>query len=124
MRAIYLTVALCAAIAACTPAPPPKPPAPPPPPVDGVYRGTSTRFMARSRTCPHPGLVTIAVQNSQFEYHWAYRSYVDATIAPDGTIQGSGPDSTLVGKREGDKMEGDVTNGDCGLHFTVTRSDH
>ena len=31
----------------------------PPATIDGVYRGTSTRFQADSRACPHPGLVTL-----------------------------------------------------------------
>jgi hypothetical protein len=126
MRKFFSAAAIVVAMAACAPAPPPPPPTPPAPPplsVDGIYHGTATRFEARSRTCPHPGLVTIVVQNNQFQYHWAYQSYVDSTIAPDGTIQGTGPDSTLVGRRDGNRLEGDVTNGDCGLHFTVTKAD-
>ena len=27
----------------------------------------------------------------------------------------------LVGKQSGTKIEGDVTNGNCGLHFTLTK---
>jgi hypothetical protein len=114
-------------LAACAPPqppPPPQPPAPPPEPVDGTYRGTSTRFQADSRTCPHPGLVLLVVQNSQFQYHWSYGVYIDASIAPDGTIQGSAPSFTLVGKRNGKHMDGDVTNGECGVHFTVTKTDN
>ena len=118
-----LVLALCAALAACAPPPPP----PPPPaatsePVDGTYRGTSTRFQADSRNCPHPGLVLFVVQNSQFQYHWSYGVYIDASIAPNGTISGSAPDFTLVGKRDGSHMDGDVTNGACGLHFTVVKT--
>jgi hypothetical protein len=125
MRSISLVAALCAALAACAaPAPPPPKPAAPSEPVDGTYRGTSTRFQADSRTCPHPGLVLIVVQNSQFQFHWSYGVYIDASIAPDGTIQGSAPEFTLVGKRDGKRMDGDVTNGGCGLHFTVTKTDH
>ena len=118
-----LVLTLCAALVAC--APPPQPPpsaATPPEPVDGTYRGTSTRFQADSRSCPHPGLVLLVVQNSQFQYHWSYGVYIDASIAPDGTISGSAPDFTLVGKREGGHMDGDVTNGACGLHFTVVKT--
>ncbi len=126
MRSIFLAATLCAAVAACAPSPPPPPPpppAPPPVPEDGTYRGTSTRFQADSRTCPHPGLVLLTVYKHQFQYHWSYGVYIDATIAPDGTIQGSAPEFTLVGKRNGTHMEGDVTNGACGLHFTVVKTD-
>ena len=126
MRSISLMAALCAALAACEPSPPPPPapPAPPPEPVDVTYRGTSTRFQADSRACPHPGLVLLVVQNSQFQYHWSYGVYIDASIAPDGTIQGSAPNFTLAGKRDGKRVEGDVTNGACGLHFTVMKTGH
>jgi len=124
MRSILLLTALCAALTACAPAKPPPPPAPPPEPVEGLYRGTSTRFQADSRTCPHPGLVMIAVHNNQFQYHWSYGVYIDATIAPDGMITGSAPEFTLVGKRDGTRLEGDVTNGACGLHFTAVKTDH
>jgi hypothetical protein len=125
MRSIFLAAALCAAVAACTSSPPKPPPpvAPPPVEVDGTYRGTATRFQADSRTCPHPGLVLLVVDNHQFQYHWSYGVYIDASIAPDGTIQGSAPEFTLVGKRDGEHMEGDVTNGACGLHFTVVKTD-
>jgi hypothetical protein len=127
MQSISLVAALCAGLAACAPPrppPPPQPPSPPPEPVDGTYRGTSTRFQADSRTCPHPGLVLLVVQNGQFQYHWSYGVYIDASIAPDGTIQGSAPSFTLVGKRDGKHMDGDVTNGECGVHFTVTKTDN
>jgi hypothetical protein len=122
LAAAPLVVALCAALAVCAPPPPPSPPPPPPEPVDGTYRGTSTRFQADSRTCPHPGLVLLVVQNSQFQYHWSYGVYIDASIASDGIISGSAPDFTLVGKRDGRHMDGDVTNGACGLHFTVVKT--
>ncbi len=125
MRSIPLLATLCAILAACAPdRPPPAPAAPPPEPVDGTYRGTSTRFQADNRSCPHPGLVLLVVQDGQFQFHWSYGVYIDATIARDGTIQGSAPDFTLVGRRAGKRMEGDVTNGACGLHFTVVRTDH
>ena len=119
-----LFATLCAAIAACAPTPPPAPPAPPPKPpvsVDGEYRGTSTRFQADSRVCPHPGLVHFDVTGNRFQFRWDANTYVDAAIAPDGTVTGGAERITLVGKQTGPKIDGDVTNGDCGLHFTVTR---
>ena len=101
--------------------PPPKPPPPPPERIDGEYRGTSTRFQADMRVCPHPGLVRLEVIDSAFRYRWDGKTWVDGTIAPDGTITGGAERITLVGKRNGTRLEGDVTNGDCGLHFTVTK---
>ena len=40
---------------------------------------------------------------------------------PTATISGGAERITLVGKQTGPKIEGDVTNGNCGLHFTVTK---
>lgn len=117
---VAVFAALCAGLGACAaqaPAPPPKPPVI----VDGDYRGTSTRFQADSRTCPHPGLVHFAVFNNAFEYRWDGKTFVDATIAPDGSVAGGAERITLVGKQTGSTIEGDVTNGNCGLHFTVTK---
>ena len=118
-----LCAAICAGSAACA-APPPPPPAPPPEPpqtTDGEYRGTSTRFQASSRACPHPGLVRFEVIANTFEFRWDPSNSVNATIAPDGTVTGGAERITLLGVQRGTKIEGDVTNGDCGLHFTVTK---
>jgi hypothetical protein len=119
--------AIGAVLSACAPTPPPPQPAPPPPTppatIDGVYRGTSTRFQADSRACPHPGLVTLYVQNAQFSYRWDYTTWVDSSVDPDGSVRGQADRITLLGKRDGKHMEGDVTNGVCGLHFTVTWHD-
>ena len=125
---VAAAAAVCAVLSACgaPPAAPPAlpaPPAPPPEPVDGTYRGTSTRFQADSKICPHPGLVTLQVLENRFQYRWDYRTFVDSQVAPDGSVQGQGPGITLIGKRDGKKIEGDVTNGACGLHFTVLRRD-
>jgi hypothetical protein len=87
--------------------------------VDGYYRGTSTRFQADSRACPHPGRVDFQVIQHQFQYRWDRDTFVMATIAPDGSITGGAERITLVGKEDGPVIEGDVTNGNCGLHFTV-----
>lgn len=125
MRAVVLT-ALCAAANGCAPKPPPPqppiaPPQPQPESIDGEYRGTSTRFQAGSRACPHPGLVTLEVTGNAFQYHWDRDTWVDATIAPDGSISGGAESITLAGRQSGRKIEGDITNGSCGLHFTVTK---
>ena len=120
IRAAVLA-ALCAALAACAsqPSPPPAHPLTPVETVDGDYRGTSTRFQADSRACPHPGLVHFSVFDNAFQYRWDYKTFVDATIAADGTVTGGAERITLTGKQTGETIEADVTNGDCGLHFTV-----
>jgi hypothetical protein len=122
----FCLLGAAAVLFACAPAPPPPKPATPPAPAvttDGVYRGTSTRFQADSRSCPHPGIVRLYVQNRQFSYRWDYATWVDSSIDPDGTVHGQADRITLVGKRDGKHMEGDVTDGACGLHFTVTWHD-
>ena len=51
---------------------------------------TSTRFLAQSRTCPHPGVVTLYVQDGKFYYRWDYATWVDGSIDPDGAVHGQG----------------------------------
>ena len=120
-----LILATLASVAGCGSRPPPKPPTPPPAPapapekIDGIYRGTSTRFQAESRTCPHPGPVTLYVQNRTFSYPWDYATVVDSFIYAGGIVQGQAAGITLVGRKTGTTLEGDVTNGLCGLHFTT-----
>ena len=117
---------LCCLLSGCAAKPPapPSPPQPPPKPpetIDGEYRGTSIRFQAGSRACPHPGLVTLQVIGNAFQYKWDRDTFVDATIAAEGTVTGGAESITLAGRQSGPKIEGDVTNGACGLHFTVTK---
>ncbi len=90
-------------------------------PIDGLYHGTSTRFRADRRDCAHPGLVTLFVQNHAFEYRWDHLTDIDATIQPDGTVQGFGAGIMLQGRLAGQTIEGDVTNAACGLHFTAQK---
>jgi hypothetical protein len=120
---VAVLTALGAGLAACAPQAPAPPTQPPKPPdnIDGEYRGTSTRFQADSRACPHPGLVDFQVIQNQFQYRWDYKTWVLATIAPDGGVTGGAESITLVGKQSGPMIQGDVTNGNCGLHFTVKK---
>jgi|SRR5579883_2181215 len=120
---VAVLLAICAGLAGCAKSAPPAPEPPPKPPevVDGEYRGTSTRFQADSRACPHPGLVHFDVIGNAFQFRWDARTYVDATVGSDGTVTGGAERITLVGRQSGPKIEGDVTNGNCGLHFTVTK---
>jgi hypothetical protein len=123
MRAVAFAT-LCAIITGCAskpPTPPTAPPAPPAESIDGEYRGTSTRFQAGSRACPHPGLVTLEVSGKAFQYRWDRDTWVDAMIAEDGSVTGQAESITLVGRQNGRKIEGDITNGNCGLHFTATK---
>ncbi|MGH7044266.1 MAG: hypothetical protein ACREFY_19345 [Acetobacteraceae bacterium] len=113
---------LCAALAACAaPPPPPAHPAATPPDWDGAYYGTSTRFRADARDCPHPGVLTLYVAQSQFYYRWTGGMDIAANVAPDGTVSGAGPGITITGAVHGQRMDGNVTSAACGLHFTVTR---
>ncbi len=126
MTAIRLTLlaALPLLLSACSDsAPLRQAPAPREEPTTGTWRGSSTRFQAESRSCPHPGLVTLRVLDGRFQYRWDGKTWLDAMIDPDGTVHGEGPDISLIGKRNGKRMEGDITNGACGLHFTVIKQD-
>ncbi len=130
-----LLLAFCAAGCA---APPPPPPPPPKPVVasdmiDGVYRGTSTRYQADSRACPSPGLVTLRVVGGQFTYRWTYKIQIPASILPDGSVQGQLEDITITGTlspaqgpQNGapatpQRIQGDVSNGTCAIHYTAIK---
>lgn len=111
-------------LAACAAPPPPAPapkPAAPADLVDGEYRGTSTRFQADSRSCPRPGLVTLIIWDNKFQYHWNREIWLDAVVGPDDVVTGQGPGISMQGRRTGNRIEGDVTDGTCGFHFTVTK---
>lgn len=104
-------------------------PAPPPAsasaaaasPIDGLYKGTSTRYQADKRDCPHPGLVNLYVQDRQFTYRWNRLTDVPAAIGPDGSVTGQDGTIALTGRQVGDSLTGDLTNGACALHFTAHR---
>jgi hypothetical protein len=127
--ASVLLVLLAAGCAAPGPPPPPPKPVVTPDTVDGLYRGTSTRYQADSRSCPSPGLVTLHVLGGQFTYRWNARIQVPASIQSDGTVQGQSDDIMLTGQVSLPapgapvplRIEGDVTNGICGIHYTVTK---
>ena len=128
-----LAALACAALAACaaqdTGQGLPDPVAAPPPAsagagrsaIDGLYKGSSTRYEANRRDCPHPGLVNLYVQDRQFTYRWDRATDIPASIGPDGAISGQDGDISLSGRRVGDTLEGDLTNGSCALHFTTRR---
>lgn len=89
--------------------------------IDGLYRGSSTRYRADSRECPHPGLVNLFVQDRQFTYRWNRQTDVPAAIGPDGSVSGQEGAIALSGRLNGDQLQGDLINGTCALHFTARR---
>jgi hypothetical protein len=131
MKLSLASVSLVLLAAGCAAPPPPPPPKPviPPDMIDGLYRGTSTRYQADSRACPSPGLVTLHVLGGQFTYRWSGKIQVPGSIQSDGTVQGQSDDITLTGHlvlappgiATPQRIEGDVTNGICGIHYTVTK---
>lgn len=124
-RSAALSAGILAALLASCAAPPPPQPAPKPVAAtdqsDGEYRGTSTRYQADSRRCPHPGLVTVIVFDDKFQYRWDHDTWLDATISPEGEVRAEAPGITLQGRLAGNRIEGDITDGTCGFHFTVKK---
>ncbi len=121
VRPAWLRLLPALALVACaTTTPRPAPPARKPD-WDGAYHGTSTRYRAAARDCPHPGILTLYVGQAQFTYPWAWHVDIPGTIAPDGTISGGSGPIRLTGSVHGRRMEGDVSDPACGLHFTVNR---
>ena len=116
------TMLLPLALAACAaPAPPAAPLPAAPPDWDGAYHGTSTRFRAAARDCPHPGIITLFVAQGQFYVPWSRGIDVLASIAADGTVSGGGPGVTVTGQAHGKRLEANAESAGCGLHYTVRR---
>ncbi|MDE2007949.1 MAG: hypothetical protein KGI51_15365 [Rhodospirillales bacterium] len=116
-----ILLGLLAACAAPAPKPAPVAAAPAAPVWDGAYHGTSTRYRAAARDCPHPGILTLYVAQNQFYFPWRHGGDVLAAIGPHGTVRGAGPGIAVTGHAEGKRMSGNATDGMCGLHFTVRR---
>ena len=89
--------------------------------IDGLYRGSSTRYQAGRRNCPHPGLVALLVQGGQFSYRWDSSTDVPGWIGPDGSVTGQAGGVAMSGRLNGEDLQGDLTNGVCALHFTTHR---
>ena len=101
-------------LGACTP------PVVPTVAADGDYRGSSTRFQALRRTCPRPGLLHLPVRSATLFYPWLGQ-YIQVSILNNGTLAGSLPGVQLTGTHDATVIQGDITDGQCGLHFTLTR---
>ncbi len=89
--------------------------------IDGLYKGSSTRYQADKRSCPHPGLVNIYVQDRQFTYRWDHGTDVPGSIDPSGAVSGGEGDITMSGHQQGDMLTGDLSDGACAIHFTTRR---
>jgi hypothetical protein len=89
--------------------------------IDGLYRGSSTRYQADRRNCPHPGLIALMVQDGQFTYRWDGSTDVPGSIGPDGSVTGQAGAVAMSGRLNGEDLQGDLTNGACALHFTAHR---
>ncbi len=89
--------------------------------IDGLYRGSSTRYQADRRDCPHPGLIALMVQGGQFNYRWSNLTDVPGSIGSDGSVSGQAGSIAMSGRLDGDELQGDLTNGACALHFTAHR---
>jgi hypothetical protein len=131
---LLLAAACAAALAGCAKrqAPPLASPAAPAAPeaaptsLDGLYKGTSTRYQATGRVCPGPGLVTLRVQGGAFDYRWSNVVSLQVEIAPDRTLQLAGPggplgDISIAGRASPGLIEGDATSPSCAFHFTARR---
>jgi hypothetical protein len=87
---------------------------------DGDYRGTSTRFQVLRRTCPRPGILHIAVRSGVMFYRWESQD-IQVSVLNNGTLSGSLPGVLLTGTHDGTTIQGDVSDGQCGLHFTLKK---
>jgi hypothetical protein len=116
MRGFINGIALIAllALSACV--------SPPAPTIsgDGEYRGTSTRFQVLRRNCPRPGLLHVTVQSGVMFYRWASQD-IQVSVLNNGTLSGSLPGVQLTGTHDGTTIQGDVSDGQCGLHFTLKK---
>jgi hypothetical protein len=104
----------CLVLGACVPAPAPTISG------DGDYRGSSTRTQALRRTCPRPSLLRISVRGGVMFYRWDYQD-MQVSVLNNGTLSGTLPGVLLTGTHDGTTMQGNITDGQCGLHFTLTK---
>lgn len=87
---------------------------------DGEYRGTATRFQAMRRNCQRPGLLNISVRSGVMFYRWE-NQFIQASVLSNGTVRGILANVRLTGSHDGTTLQGDVTDGQCGLHFTLKK---
>ena len=66
-----------------------------------------------------PGLLNIPVRSGVMFYRWE-NQYIQVRVHGGG-VSGSLPGVQLTGTYDGTIIQGDVTDGQCGLHFTLKR---
>jgi hypothetical protein len=88
---------------------------------DGDYSGTATRSQfPQRRDCPHSGPFHLTVQAGVAYYRWGYQ-YIPMQILSNGTLTGALPGVQLTGTHDESTIQGDITDGQCWLHFTLRR---
>ena len=53
-------------------------------------------------------------------YRWGSQD-IQVSVLNNGTLSGALPGVQLTGTHDGTNIQGDVTDGQCGLHFTLKR---
>jgi hypothetical protein len=53
-------------------------------------------------------------------YRWE-NQYIQVSVLSNGTVSGALPGVQLTGTHDGTTIQGDVTDGQCRLHFTLRR---
>jgi hypothetical protein len=88
---------------------------------DGDYAGTATRSQfPQRRDCPHSGPFRLTVQAGVAYFRWGYQ-YIPVQVLNNGTLAGTLPGVQLTGTHDDSTMQGDITDGQCWLHFTLKR---
>lgn len=88
---------------------------------DGEYAGTATRSQfPQRRDCPHSGPFHLTVQAGVAYFRWGYQ-YIPVQVLDNGTLKGTLPGVQLTGTHDESTMQGDITDGQCWLHFTLAR---
>jgi hypothetical protein len=88
---------------------------------DGDYVGTATRSQyPQRRDCPHSGPFSLSVRAGVAYYRWS-NQYIPVQVLSNGTLSGAVPGVQLTGTHDGTILQGNVTDGQCWLHFTLRR---
>ena len=94
---------------------------------DGEYAGTATRSQfPQRRDCPHSGPFHLTVQAGVAYFRWGYQ-YIPTQVLSNGTVTGTIPVTgtlpgvQLTGTHDDTSMQGDITDGQCWLHFSLKR---
>jgi hypothetical protein len=65
-------------------------------------------------------LLRLSVRNGVMFYPWEGQ-FIQASVLDNGMVTGTLPGVQLSGNQDGPIIRGDVTDGRCGIHFTVKR---